>query len=581
MRPSVNDRPGDETTARTRRRHLLPDPVDPALAERASTGPAFEELFHHIVAVTPPPSPGRSEPPWAPGPRHGRRYLLAGVAAVALLATVLPIILTSRSGGLTKATVTPFHAPTPFVPPSASGRRVRSGRWQLLGAVLSGTWIKNTDGPPAGPLTCASADACYVLAGHYPSPDANAPLLSESLYATGDLGSTWTVTPMPTGFDATSRLSCPEPSHCDVGGTLAGRSAFLSTVDGGSQWTVTPLPIAPGVLLLLSCPSPDDCSGVVGPTWAQHLGTLNPADTVPAESSVTTADGGKTWKATAMDGEDLALDLDCTTIEHCVLSGEVWDPEGASIYPTPFVRATTDGGRSWIDGAFPRGFSVNADSAGLSCPDAQDCFVNGLVPITIANPPECQTAGAPPASSPPSRPADGSVPAMSPAVAAISSTESSLASQAAAQEATDGGGFSCAGTGPNVQPVSVIASSTDAGRTWVVDQMPADVPDPQLNGLSCPTRTECWASGSELVLERVGRATSAESPVLLGTTDGGATWSRVVFTVPSNAPDAYGQSYLSIGAVACPTANACIAHGATAQSSPTSPVYSVVSAPGP
>jgi len=49
--------------------------------------------------------------------------------------------------------------------------------------------------------------------------------------------------------------------------------------------------------------------------------------------------------------------------------------------------------------------------------------------------------------------------------------------------------------------------------------------------------------------------------------------------VPSGAPNAYGQSYLSIGSISCPAANTCVALGAAAQSSPTAPVYSFVSAP--
>jgi hypothetical protein len=81
----------------------------------------------------------------------------------------------------------------------------------------------------------------------------------------------------------------------------------------------------------------------------------------------------------------------------------------------------------------------------------------------------------------------------------------------------------------------------------------------------------CWASGSEAVPITVGGARDGGSSMLLGTTDGGSTWSKVTFSVPAGAPNAYGQSYLSIGSISCPATNACVALGLAAQSSPTTP----------
>ena len=64
--------------------------------------------------------------------------------------------------------------------------------------------------------------------------------------------------------------------------------------------------------------------------------------------------------------------------------------------------------------------------------------------------------------------------------------------------------------------------------------------------------------------------------MLLGTTDGGATWSKVTFSVPTNAPNYDGQSYLSIGSIDCPSAGVCAANGVAAQSSPSAPFYSLI-----
>lgn len=67
--------------------------------------------------------------------------------------------------------------------------------------------------------------------------------------------------------------------------------------------------------------------------------------------------------------------------------------------------------------------------------------------------------------------------------------------------------------------------------------------------------------------------------MLLGTTNGGTTWSKVTFSVPEGAPNYDGQSYLSMGLISCATANVCAALGAAAQGSPTTPVYSLVIPP--
>ena len=161
---------------------------------------------------------------------------------------------------------------------------------------------------------------------------------------------------------------------------------------------------------------------------------------------------------------------------------------------------------------------------------------------------------------------------------AISEFESEVATSEILKEAQSGSSsFSCS-SGQTL--ISDIASSSNGGLTWTPDPLPADVPQPQLSGLSCPTDKECWAAGSDAVPEQIGNTQNGGSSVLLGTTDGGLSWSKVTFSVPTNAPNDYGQSYLSIGSIACPSANVCLAQGSTAQSSPSAPLYSLV-VPGP
>jgi hypothetical protein len=549
-----------------RRSPFPPDPVDRAAVEHASASSAFEELFDQIVAfplslTTPAPEPVRG--------RHSLRrrpYRFAGFAAVLLLATMLPIVLTT-GGPRTTSDTTPFHAATAFTPSSASRSRNRSGQWQLLDAVLSGNWTQNVDGPPPGSLTCAG-NTCYVLSGDYASPDANAPLLSESLYVTTDLGSAWSVVPMPARFDPSSSLSCPSPSTCAVGGTLNDQSVFLVTTDSGSQWTVAPLAGVAGDLVELACSSASNCHGVVGSSPDSSMGRLGVLSSAPDESFVTTTDAGSTWDVEPLPSDNLVYDFSCPDAEHCVAIGTQSYRDNTPGDQIDFVRSTSDDGVTWTEGSLPQGFVALSWLEGLSCPDAEHCLVDGVIPIDATNPP-------PPSGAPLTTPMTSPV-SMSPAVQAISQMETTLADQAAVAEAQ--AGFYSSG---GMQWVSDVASTSDGGLTWTPDPLPADVPDPQLSGISCASATECWAAGSESVVEKVGNATNGGSPILLGTIDGGASWSKVVFTVPTGAPNAYGQSYLSIGQVVCPLTNACIATGAAAQSSPTAPVYGFVSAPTP
>ena len=123
--------------------------------------------------------------------------------------------------------------------------------------------------------------------------------------------------------------------------------------------------------------------------------------------------------------------------------------------------------------------------------------------------------------------------------------------------------------------VGALASTSDGGLSWAPDLIPSDVPQPLFEDLSCPTVSQCWVTGSDAVPRQVGITHDGGQPILLGTTDGGATWSGVTFSVPEGAPDAYSQSYLSLGGISCPSAGSCVALGDAAQSAPSSPVYSL------
>jgi photosystem II stability/assembly factor-like uncharacterized protein len=167
---------------------------------------------------------------------------------------------------------------------------------------------------------------------------------------------------------------------------------------------------------------------------------------------------------------------------------------------------------------------------------------------------------------------------MAPAVRTISQTESRIAATWARKTQGFGGAHVCSSGA--VTEVSVVAVSSDGGRSWTPEALPGDVPNPQLNGLACPSAAECWVSGSESIPQKIGSTLDEGSPVLLGTTDAGATWSKVTFAVAPTAPNPTGQSYLTIGAISCPSASVCVAKGSGAQGADVSPVYSLVIPPG-
>jgi hypothetical protein len=72
---------------------------------------------------------------------------------------------------------------------------------------------------------------------------------------------------------------------------------------------------------------------------------------------------------------------------------------------------------------------------------------------------------------------------------------------------------------------------------------------------------------------QIGDVYDGGSPVVIGTSDEGATWSTASFHIPANAPNYLGQAYVSVGSISCPTKSDCLAFGAGAQSAPSIPEY--------
>ena len=206
------------------------DPIASIDIEGLSVDPLFDQLLNEIVSENPvqvrtaPAATVRDndfgDVMLGRRPerlRLQRRFALAA-AVVLVIGATLSIWLSRSNSGIT---TTPLNAARvlPGTDEGIAGKRA-VGSWALVGDVVSAGWQQNTVGPPPGNITCPSVNACYALAGDYATPDANAPLLSESLYVTSDLGETWSILPMPSGFDPTTGLACTDSSNCSAGGTL-------------------------------------------------------------------------------------------------------------------------------------------------------------------------------------------------------------------------------------------------------------------------------------------------------------------------------------------------------------------------
>jgi hypothetical protein len=396
------------------------------------------------------------------------------------------------------------------------------------------------------------------MSGSYASAQASA-ATSESLYASTDFGSTWTDYPMPSGFLSTSPLVCSDATDCAAGGAYNAQPVLVTTSDGGHSFAIDPLPAGVGTIYSLSCPSTQFCAGLVAKNADPNL--------VPENATLlTTSDGGVHFSNSSIIAGDSMEQIVCSSDTACTTIGTS-DSLGINDSTAGVSAVTTNRGQTWSAGTFPVGFGVNYLSQ-ISCADAQHCSVIGNIEMPNANPPACATIKPSlPKSSPPTPPEQSS------AVAAISKLEYRYAM--AAFQGADSTSFTCGGGVNGETIISDIASTSDGGLTWTPEQLPSDVPQPQLSGISCPSENECWTSGSAAISQQVGTAYDGGSSVLIGTTNAGTLWSKVIFSVPKGSPNFDGQSFLSAAFISCPTINDCAANGSGAQSAPNAPIYTL------
>ncbi len=426
---------------------------------------------------------------------------------------------------------------------AANDNHASGGVWQLASYLAEpASWGKNNDAGPAagGYLSCAQSGTCYYAG----TADAG----SSILYISQDGGLSWTALQMPGGVAFSTALSCPAAGDCLAGGEISGHAVLLATSDDGAQWAYRALPSSDGTLNSLVCETTSTCRALAAaPVPPDEAGTVQQGGTW----FLATGDAGARWTRDNFPASDAIAVLDCWTAADCVALGDGGRYSAAAESQPGVALRTTDGGSTWTPGTVPPKLSLAEAGLGpdsISCTPAGTCYALGFYPQRY-NPAE-----------------DGS---SAPEICATPPT------------------FAAGSTAfpPDCKPaayviVSVVAVSTDKGAAWRVLPLPAHTPLPALMGISCPAQDVCWAAGSEAVSQSIPTgggqtATNGGSAMLVGTTDGGTTWTKITFPAGKLGPGEQADALLSVGEIACLTASSCVAIGAADQGATHTPVYTI------
>ncbi|HEY6790905.1 MAG TPA: sialidase family protein [Trebonia sp.] len=509
----------------------MPDEIDLLRAFRADTaGPddaAWERARAAVAlaeaAATADPSSRRRRPRGIRGFRRdrvtrGRVILAAAVAIVAgAAAGILATVLQGPPPSL-NAPVTTAWQPARSLPSGSGGITVPAGTWHLMSYLVAGGWQENTAGPEPGYLTCPTALTCYVEGDSSTSPSGPADM--DSFYVSSDSGQTWSVLPVPDGVTFTSALSCATATDCAAGGLYYGHQpVYLTTANGGHSWTVRPLPADVGQIISFACVTTTTCRGLGWPSG-------QPSDPYMGTHSgmrfFVTSDGGRDFAVSSFPKDAAIQSVACPTASHCVAIGVYsnFDLKTGPDLDHGVLLTSDDGGMTWQRGTWPKGYGPSPQPK-VTCADASHCAMIGFVE----------------------------------------------------RNGTEGNqvGYT---SGKDAVQYTVIAFSSDGGATWTASTLPRSMPYPMIGALTCPTATTCYAAGGDLIAQKIGNGYNAESSVVAVTRNAGRTWQRVTFAVPAQVPGGMqGDSFMEIGQIQCPQADACVAMGISDQGSTSTPIY--------
>jgi len=485
------------------------------------------------------------------------------------------VVMTSTDGGAswsTKATLPDVEALVGLSCVSVSDCVAvgSSGPWGTSAAIVVTTdggarW--NAEKVPSSvqsltAVSCSSASHCVAVGDR---PGRSSRLGNQSLpviLLTRNSGATWTSTAVPEGVASLDGVSCPSANNCmAVGKTTVGSDtrqpffpiagALIVTANGGATWAVAALPQSVINLTAISCPTTTNCVAA-GSTFRE---VVKPRGTVTMPALMSTTNGGGSWQVTAAPGAPSLVAMFCASSSDCMAVGS-GKSTGAAV-------STTNGGATWkADIVPPRQQGLSA----VSCASTTSCVAVGSTPTNIGDVIATTNGGGTWVV----RAVPGGLEVLR-AIACPSTSE-------------------CIAVGDWVDGAGAIVLTTNGGSTWTAETAPGGV---GLRAVACPSTRDCVAVGNTddagsngvggIVTTRDGGVTwqlrplaartmsltgvSCASPgdcvavgfgdswpgVIVGTSDGGATWKT------ETAPSVRGGERLS--GVSCSSARDCVAVG--------------------
>jgi collagen type I alpha len=303
------------------------------------------------------------------------------------------------------------------------------------------------------------------------------------------------------------------PTTAPATGTTGSAVTVIATTgNGGTTWTAQPLSMSPTPALTgISCPQVTQCMAVGSSGSDPGSGVV-----------LTTDDGGSNW--TPVSPPAGAIDVssvECDGAGSCTVLAS----DGTAIWSA----VSADFGHTWLrEGSLPAGFG---GTLSLSCDLNGTCLVAGFTPTTAGH-----GQGALAISTD-----NGSAWAAATVPAGTGLMQSALCISATRCLAA---GTTSTTVSDVVPAKGLLLISADGGHTWTAS--PAVPPVDDVFGVACPAPASCVVVGTKWVgTPAVGTGAVAESR------DAGATFSRV--------RTAYTP--LTLTALACPTAEHCVAAG--------------------